>query len=39
MKSDLLCDASDKDFTMNALYLNLDDLTILDPLESGMKDI
>jgi len=39
MKSDLLTDARARDFTMNALYFNLDDLTIVDPLESGLKDI
>lgn len=39
MKSDLLTDARARDFTMNALYFNLDDLSIIDPLESGLKDI
>jgi tRNA nucleotidyltransferase/poly(A) polymerase len=39
MKTDLLSDAKSKDFTMNALYFNLEDLRIIDPLDSGLKDI
>jgi tRNA nucleotidyltransferase (CCA-adding enzyme) len=39
MKSDFLSDATKRDFTMNALYFQLDELKILDPLESGLKDI
>lgn len=35
----LLQDAISKDFTMNALYFNLDDLSVMDPLGYGMKDI
>jgi tRNA nucleotidyltransferase/poly(A) polymerase len=29
----MLDDARGRDFTMNALYLNLEDLSIVDPLE------
>lgn len=32
-------DALTRDFTMNALYFNLEDLSVIDPLGYGIKDI
>jgi len=37
--TDIIEDAHLRDFTMNALYFNLEDLSVKDPLGHGIKDI
>jgi tRNA nucleotidyltransferase/poly(A) polymerase len=32
-------DAISRDFTMNALYFNLEDLSVIDPLGRGINDV
>ena len=38
-KLDLAEDALNRDFRMNALYFDLEELKIMDPLGSGLEDI
>jgi len=38
-KLDFAEDAMNRDFTMNALYFDLDELKVLDPLGRGLEDI
>lgn len=38
-KLDFAEDALNRDFTMNALYFDLEELRIMDPLGSGLEDI
>lgn len=38
-KLDLAEDAMNRDFTMNALYFDLDELKVVDPLGRGLEDI
>ena len=38
-KLDIAEDALNRDFTMNALYFDLEELKIVDPLGTGLEDI
>jgi tRNA nucleotidyltransferase/poly(A) polymerase len=38
-KGSLLEDARDRDFTMNALYFDLNELKVKDPIGCGLRDI